>query len=79
MPSDDAKAALQALAPVQGMIETIRGALGAPAGLMNATTWKGAAADAWMGDWRSRRTAIEAFLNDAEAECNRLRAKLQQQ
>lgn len=79
MPSDDAKAALQALAPVEGMIAAVRGALGAPAALMNDTTWRGAAADAWKGDWGGRRKAIEAFLNDAEAECNRLRKQLQQQ
>jgi hypothetical protein len=68
MPSDDAKAALQALAPVEGMIAAVRGALGAPAALMNDTTWRGAAADAWKGDWGGRRKVVEAFLNDAEAE-----------
>lgn len=79
MASDDEKAALQALAPVEEMIESLRGALSAPAALMNNTTWRGTAADAWEGDWKARRKAIEAFLVDAEAECNRLRRKLQHQ
>lgn len=78
MSSDDAKAALQSLAPIEGMVEAIRGALGAPAGLMNDVTWRGAAADTWKGDWGGRRKAIEAFLSDAEAECIRLRNQLQQ-
>jgi hypothetical protein len=78
MPSDDAKAILQTLAPIEGMIEAVRGALSAPASLMNNTTWRGSAADAWRGDWDGRRKAIESFLDDAQAECNRLRRQLQQ-
>lgn len=78
MPSDDAKAVLQTLAPIEGMIQAVRGALSAPGGLMNDTTWRGSAADAWRGDWDGRRRAIEAFLNDAQIECDRLRRQLQQ-
>jgi hypothetical protein len=75
--TDDAKAVLQALAPLDGVIQSVRQALSAPKTYMNHTTWRGAAADVWMADWDARRRAIEAFLSDAEMEANRLRRSLQ--
>lgn len=77
MATDDAKFVLQELAPLEGIIESVRQALSGPQTFMNHTTWRGAAADVWMADWNSRRNAIEAFLADAQAEANRLRRSLQ--
>jgi hypothetical protein len=75
--TDDAKAVLQELAPLDGIIQSIRQALNAPKAYMNNTTWKGSAADAWRADWEARAKAIEAFLESAQAESNRLRRSLQ--
>jgi len=77
MATDDAKAALRELAPIDGIIQSVRQALSSPATFMNNTTWRGAAADAWRSDWEARRKEIETFLDDAQAEANRLRRSLQ--
>lgn len=79
MSSDDAKNALAALAPIDGMIQAVRGSLSSPASLIGDATWRGSAADSWRSDWEARRKQIEAFLADAEHECGRLRSKLQAQ
>lgn len=77
MATDDAKAVLQELAPLDGIIQSVQQALNAPKAFMNNTTWRGSAADTWRADWDARQRAISAFLADAQMEASRLRRSLQ--
>jgi hypothetical protein len=77
MATDDAKAVLAELAPIDGIIESVRQALSSPASYMNNTTWRGSEADAWRSDWEARRRTIETFLSNAQAEASRIRRSLQ--
>lgn len=59
-----------ALAPISGLVESIRSALGGVRGQMGSKTWDGRAADIWSQGWDARRQKIEALLQDAEQQRN---------
>lgn len=61
-----------ALAPIPGLVESIRSALGGVRGQMGSKTWEGRAADIWSQGWEARRQKIEALLQDAEDQRNQI-------
>jgi hypothetical protein len=61
-----------ALAPISGLAESVRSALGGVRGQMGSKTWDGRAADIWSQGWDARRQKIEALLQDAEQLRNQI-------
>lgn len=61
-----------ALAPISGLVESVRSALGSVRGQMGSKTWDGRAADIWSQGWDARRQRIEALLQDAEQQRNQI-------
>jgi hypothetical protein len=57
-----------ALAPIAGLVETVRSAVSGARAQMGSKTWDGRAADDWSRGWDSRRQQIEALLQDAEEQ-----------
>lgn len=64
-----------ALAPISGLVESVRSALGGVRGQMGNKTWDGRAADVWSQGWDARRQRIEALLQDAEWQRNQILQK----
>lgn len=64
-----------ALAPISGLVESVRSALGGVRGQMGSKTWDGRAADIWSQGWDARRQRIEALLQDAEQQRNQILQK----